>query len=126
VPIDYRVDSEHGILFVADFGEVEEAELNDQAARMGRDPSIVPALNALVDLREASIRDLQAKVIRDLAVKFREMNLIGDRTKMAIAATNDVVFGMARIYGAVRSNSKLEARVFREITEARKWLETDD
>ena len=126
MPIDYRVDSEQGILFVAVIGELDETELNDHATRMERDPTIIPELNALVDLREARVLGLQGKAIRNLAVRFREMNLVGDGSKLAIAATNDVVFGMARIYGAVRSNSKLEARVFREIDEARDWLGMTD
>ena len=126
MPIDYRVDSEQGILFVAVIGELDETELNDHATRMEQDPTIIPELNALVDLREARVLGLQGKAIRNLAVRFREMNLVGDGSKLAITATSDVVYGMARIYGAVRSNSKLEARVFREIDEARDWLGMTD
>jgi len=37
-------------------------------------------------------------------------------------ASNDVAYGLSRMYQAFRSESPLELRVFREMDEAREWL----
>jgi len=79
--------------------------------------------HCLVDLTgvtrlEVSNREIEAIVATD-NLKLKGMNL----TRAAIAAPEDLAYGVSNMYRGHASNSGIEIRVFRTLAEARAWLD---
>jgi hypothetical protein len=81
-----------------------------------------PAFNQLLDFTHAARFDATAVQLRTIAAQ----PLFSRASRRAIVATNDAIFGLARMFEAYRSISDVGERVmvFRETHEALAWLET--
>jgi hypothetical protein len=51
-----------------------------------------------------------------------KLNPFGAGARRAVVVTNDVVFGMARMYQILTDESPDELRIFRKVDDALQWL----
>ena len=126
--VEYTYDKEHNILYTRFFGVVIEKDLRDQGEAVAADARIKPGVRELVDLADieevhGSSSALETNIQIDLA---HSEKLTGMRT--AIAASNDLMFGFARMYQTLAElqGSPLTVEVFRTVGEAREWLGLQD
>ncbi len=80
-------------------------------------------VSGLIDTRGLTELNVSADAVRELneIAEAGEDAFAGSR--WAIVANTNIVFGMSRMYQAVRDQAPYEIQVFREMEPARVWLE---
>ncbi len=86
------------------------------------DPRLRPGTNGLIDTTELTDLDLGAGSIRHLASLAERADALWEGGRWAVIAPRDLVYGMARMYQAIRSGAPYEIEVFRARDEALRWL----
>jgi hypothetical protein len=122
MPIEAKVDERRGLVEVVLAGEVTDAELSGAVDRFFSEAwSALPL--GLLDMSDLVATDVSAALIHKAAS--RAQNVVDPRLasgKFAIVAPRDFLFGMARMYEILRSDSPVEVHVFRDRQEALLWL----
>lgn len=125
MPIDYRIDSTLGIVFTTATGTLTNQELIAHKRRLQEDPAFRAGMGQLSDVRGVDRLD----VTTDGVVQFAQHDATHagtlERSKLAIVATEDVIFGMARMYPTRTSSHRPNVGVFRSLDEATAWLERE-
>lgn len=98
---------------------MEEAREHNAALRA--DPDFDPSMRQLSDARDAE----STVSVDDLRLLARETPF-GKLSRRAVVGSSDLVFGVSRQYVAFSGPDAPVLHVFREIDEAREWLEDRD
>jgi hypothetical protein len=122
MPIQAKVDERRGFVEIVLAGEVTESELAGAIERYFSESWAVLPLG-LLDLCGVAATDVSAGLIREAVSRAEKyVDPLLESGKFAIVAPLDFLFGMARMYEILRSDSPVEVRVFRERQEALRWL----
>jgi hypothetical protein len=122
MPIRVNVDETRKLVEVVFEGELTGSDVADLMDRHLRDPSSALPLG-LFDLSGVTAMGISSDSVRAAARRVAEhVNSRVEEGKLAIVAPRDLLFGMARMYGILRSESPVEVRVFRQRGEAESWL----
>lgn len=125
MPATYTIDERSEVVRVEWFGTFTDQDMLDGLARLYNDPARRPGMSSLVDCRGIERMMVTPSGIR--AAVMVEATMI-DRHQppwaVAVIAPQDEVFWMARTYEVLRAGSKQSVRVFRQPSEAERWLET--
>jgi hypothetical protein len=123
MPVTYKIDPAKKLIRTTCIGDVNPEEVADHFRVLGRDPSRPDRLNVLLDLSEVtSLPDTQ-----DLRmVRHQLRNLLHSLQfgACAIVAATDALFGMMRMFEVFAREYFVVTRVFRVVTEAEAWLES--
>jgi hypothetical protein len=123
MPVEHSFDTDANLLIVVLRGPVGDEDLLKYAHHITEDPSISAGHDELIDLREVETGgEVTSPVLRRIASMFSEIDRTPEQTRVAMVANSDVSYGLSRMYQAFRSESPLDLRVFREMSEARIWL----
>jgi hypothetical protein len=122
MPVRQRWDEELRTLFVTLSGPVSDQEFVDFATELVGRNDIPPAHMEFIDLSELKRTDVEATSLREAATTFRGLDTTVFETRVAILATSDVAFGLARMYQSFRGDSTVEFEVFRDRAAALEWL----
>lgn len=98
MPIDYRIDSARGVVFTTATGTLTNREVLEQRQRLFQDPAFPGDLVELADARGVHQLDVTPDGIGQFVDHDSKHASLLARYKIAIVATEDVVFGMARMY----------------------------
>jgi len=126
MPITYRIESDRRLVLSTASGTLTNADLLAHKSRLASDPLFRSDLRELSDARgverfEVTPEGVRALVSRDAALGAARMP-----QKLALVLSQDLAFGMARMYQGMRgSDNDGAVGVFRDIQEARIWLEAD-
>ena len=120
--IKVNVDAAEHVRYTVMSGVVRDDELLDSYAVLRAAPDAERSLPGIIDLRGVHKFDVTANVVRKIGDMLRDVEPPGVRRRVAIAAPADVTFGMARMFEAFRAGGATEYAVFREMSEARRWL----
>ena len=123
MPASYRIDKSLGMVFTTAEGVLTGQEILTHDGKLGEDPGSDPSYDQLIDLRD----------VIEFAVSVTEMraistdHLFNEKSRRAIVAEKDEIFGMSRMYQILREAHEKpdEVRVFRAMEEARRWLGLD-
>ena len=122
MPIHQRWDADYQTLFVRLEQPSSEREFLTWAQGLLHDESVPSGpRQEFIDLTEVSASIIDSDSLRQLAQAFSK----GDVTKesrIAIVASEDVVFGLGRMYQAFRGEETVQLEVFRDAADARAWL----
>jgi len=121
MPIDYRIDSTLGAVFTVATGVLTDQDLLQHKRRLLEDPRFHAGLAELSDVRNIDRLDVTPDGIRRFAQQDAAAAGLGDY-RLAIVASEPVVFGMARMYQAHTADALSNVMVFRTVSEARAWL----
>lgn len=124
--IKFTVDKVSRVRIATLQGMVEGSELIAAYLRLLDDPAHDPALNSLIDLRGIVRAKIGPAALWELHRLYRPIDSRGIRTRTAIVASVDYLFGIARMYQAIREGAPDEIQVFREICAAERWLGIGD
>ena len=117
MPLSYKIDG--GILYVTVIGELGGEEQRDFIREVLSDPALPSSLKVLRDARKQvgligdSLKDL------DPFISIAKNSFMHAGSRMAIVASEDIVFGTSRVFQAHLDES---VSVFRDLDEAREWL----
>jgi hypothetical protein len=97
---------------------VTDQELLAHVRALTIDPRFARDFRQLVDLRDVTSVQITASCIREMV----RLNPYGAGARRAVVVTNDVVFGMARMYQILSDESPDELQIFRKMDDALQWL----
>ena len=119
--VRYRIDSKLEIVFIKAEGILTDADLEKLLVSMQGDPDFRPSLNQLGDFRAVDFMDLTTSAVRVLAARISD----GEQSQRAIVVSSELAFGMSRMYQILTDENPAKIKVFKGMTEARKWLGLD-
>ena len=102
------------------WGVLTPGEIRDTVQEALADPLLANSPLSLVDLRKVtSVSALGVEDIRSVAA-----GRLPESSRLALVASDSVVFGLARMFTALRNikESQAEIGVFRTLKEAEDWL----
>lgn len=120
--IAFHYDRELGARVATFSDTVDDSELLGAYRSLLSSPDYDPRLNDLVDMRPVTRFDVSGDALQELVRAFSPLDAARVHTRRAIVAGSDVVFGMARMYELLRSDTPEDIRVFRDMDLAREWL----
>lgn len=120
--IQERFDRDGNVLFVTFEDGLTDAELEAFACRLAGDERIPPGRDELLDLRSVTRTGVDPSTLQRISELFGRADVSPEKSRVALVATADVAYGLSRMYQAFRSQSPLDLRVFRDMAEARRWL----
>ena len=107
---------------VALSGEFDPLAVKATVAELLQHPDYRPSMDALYDLRGLTLGAVSTEQLQTLSFEIADPSW--DGTKFAMVADDDGVFGLARVYTAVASESGDQLRsVFRSMEAAEAWLD---
>jgi hypothetical protein len=77
--------------------------------------------SVLVDAREASA-DLLPMEAHQLVDRIRQIGDAKERGPIAVVTSDDLTFGMVRMFGGLADSTGMRVRPFRDIADANDWL----
>jgi hypothetical protein len=124
VPITVAVDPEERVRYAVFSGEVTDRELVEAFRGSIDSPDFDPTLNGLVDLRAVRTLDVTSNGIWQLGQILGASDRAGPPRRVAIVASSDFQFGMARMAAALLSTGGRSTayEAFRDMGVARAWL----
>ncbi len=125
MPIEYRIEHSRRLVLARATGTVTVADVFGYHHEVWSRPDVV-GYDELVDTREMEAITLtSADRLRDLAVVSASMDPAQGEGKVAIVASQDLTFGLGRMYAEYRRldpRSTKELGVFRTMAEALAFL----
>jgi hypothetical protein len=124
MPITIRVNAAERVRYSVLSGDIGDKELVTAFRRAFEASDFDPTLNGLVDLREVRKLDVTSNGIWQLAQILRPADQTAHGRRVALVASSDFQFGMARMVSTLLSAGGLttEYQAFRDVTAARAWL----
>lgn len=122
MPITYSIDNKRGVVLTTASGVLTDDELLNHKRQVTSDPNFKPGLVELSDIREITELTVTTEGIRGFV---RQDAADAERLedfKLAIVASEDVVFGMGRMYQTMTGGNFSNVRIFRHMDEAKEWL----
>ena len=119
MPISYRIDPDARLVRTVANGVLTDAELRVHKDQLAADPAFETGMHQLSDVRVIERLDVSADGVRSLVAHDARHAERFAGHRMAIVASEDVVFGMARMY---QTMSSVEVGVFRTVDEALAFL----
>jgi hypothetical protein len=118
LPATYEIDPHRRLITSRLWGAVTDVEVYDHNEKLRADPNFDPTYQQLTDLSGVTEIGVTTGMINTTSLdQFFEPG-----TRRAILATDDGVFGMARMF-AIRAESVGQTiQVFRDERQARDWL----
>jgi hypothetical protein len=129
MPITYRIDHERRIVFARGLARFTEQDASNYQLEVWSNPAI-QGYDELFDMTNVEeIEDASPERIRQFARESAKMDQPESHSRLAIAAPQDIAFGLGRMYQAFRELNPASTKkvgVFRSLREALAWLEIDD
>jgi hypothetical protein len=120
MPIRYSIDpARHRLMTVAD-GVVTFHDINAHLDLEQRNRDLHRA--ELIDARGATT-DVTSEQVRRLVRRAADMLRVVELGPTAIVTTDDVVYGMARMYSILAEGVGVNVEVFRDMEFATRWLD---
>jgi hypothetical protein len=120
MPIDYSIDPANGRLLTRADGVVTFHDINAHLDLEERNRDLTRV--ELIDARNA-VANLTPDEVRLLVVRAADMLRTFDLGPTAIVTTDDMVFGMARMYALLAERVGVSAEAFRDVQSAANWLD---
>ena len=78
--------------------------------------------NVLLDYRDVSQMDIYGSDVRQLVFQDKKNSHLFDKSRFAVVAVKDFVYGLARMWEILSEHTRIECRVLRNIDKALDWL----
>ena len=123
MPIDFIVFPARGFVLSAARGTVTYADCTSFLDTLVSDPAWRPGFRLLIDCSRIDALATSGGEIRLLAAQAGRLSESFGWGRIAVAAPEKPVYGVARMYQAYTDSLPRPLRVFREVSSAMKWLE---
>lgn len=122
MPVSHLVDIARGCVLTTLEGTVTTEELVENSLAMARNDEIGHCRVELVDLTGVVGETVDSAVLREIAGNLKRAVHI---ERMAVLASRELDYGLARMFQAYASDGPVDVRVFRDRDEALTWLGLD-
>jgi hypothetical protein len=125
MPLDYRIDSERGLITVSGSGTVTDGELVHCISRLRADPENRLSMPTLADLDTVTRLEITAAGINDMLAVLRATGNPDSRAKVAVLTAREADIFIARLIQALAEaeDMTLRFRAFAERAQAMAWLD---
>lgn len=120
MPGSYTIFPESRLVYSRAWDVLTPAVLLAHSRALAGDPRFQPSFAQLSDLRDVTEVTVSGEDIREAA----EASPFGAGARRAIIVSSDLIFGMTRMYEALRENVSEDLMVFRDVPSALHWLGT--
>ena len=124
MPITYRIDTERNLVHTTASGTLTDEDVISMKASLVRNPDFRPGMNELSDIRQVEELAVTPEGIRQMVQQDEEDVDQITKHRLAIVVSQDLAFGMARMYEMLTEGHMENVSVFRELDEAVAWLES--
>jgi hypothetical protein len=123
MPIDYEIDEKEKLIVATGSGIVTGNEVQEHLESLANDNRYIAPMKKLVDYSSIdSIRISQDEADRIAQIKKRHIDtFVGE--KCAFVSPGDLTYGTARVHQALIHSTDINTQVFRNIKEAKAWLD---
>lgn len=123
MPISFHFKPEYNVVICRHVGTIDDQEFINSYHSLFEGDSFDPAMDLVVDLRQADSSKRSQEAIQEFAKYLKDwMQKTEKRSRVAVIAPRDVSFGLARMYEAYAEPAHREFTVFREENAALEWL----
>ena len=126
MPISYRIDPARSLVLTTVTGVVTDNDVLAHKRALASDPEYHPSMKELSDVRGVTDLEVTAEGIAVMAGFDREHDDTERGHRIALVASADVVYGMARMYQMNTVEADERVGVFRTLDEATRWLGIDE
>jgi hypothetical protein len=124
MPTDYEIDKLAGIIRFDVRGTITTEEMLQTLDRVVADPDFRAGMKVLSDHRR-----METVVTSDFLLAFvRYLDELGEAFRgstWALVEASEAGYGMGRVASALTEFQSVDMQVFRDIDEARRWLEAE-
>jgi hypothetical protein len=120
MPLRYRVDRARNLVETGGTGVITDADVLALKHALLADPAVTPSMVELTDLRAVESREVTVAGIRQMVGV--DEGATRSNPRLAIVASSQAVYGMARMYQQLTERSPREVGVFDDLTKALAWL----
>ncbi len=125
MPILYTIIPDQKIAYIKAWGKVVVDEIMIEGARMFAETEWENGFNILCDYREKTDFNLRNEDVEKVVDQDNKHEHLFDKSKLAIVAKSDLVFGLSRMWEMLSLDSNLTKMVFRDINDTESWLGLD-
>ena len=118
MPASYEIDPAQRLVITRVWGAATDDDIRDHGRRLRADPLYDPTFRQLADMSGITEILVTSKTIEDLS----RGQLFASGTQRAFVGGTDAVFGLLRKYELHAESLGQMVRVFRDRTDAEKWL----
>jgi hypothetical protein len=118
LPISYAIDQKQKLVVSRLWGTVTEDEIHGHNSNLRSDPDFVPNYRQLVDMTAVKGPLVSSKTINETSLD----QFFSPGTRRAFVATDDGVFGLARMFALRAEGLGQVIEVFRDLRKAQEWL----
>jgi len=126
MPITYVIDESSGVVLTTASGVLTDQELLEHKRKLTSDSKFRPGMVELSDIRAITKLAVTNAGIAQFVSQDASDKAALEGHKLAIVVSDDLAFGMARMYEMMTSMNIPGVRIFRDINEARSWLGLPD
>ncbi len=121
--MEYEIHQRDGFFEIGTRGKAESQAFCQYLEELLAHPSWVPETPLLIDYRELETSSLSQSDIMAIAQHSKRHAREVGRNRLAILVSDDLTFGLARMWKAYADNTKeINVRYFRQSEEAIDWL----
>ena len=118
MPISYDIDPKQRLVTSLLWGPVTEEEVHGHNRQLRTDPNFDPSYRQLCDMTGVTEIIVGTKMINETSLD----QFFNPGTRRAFVASNDGVFGMARMFALRAEGLGQTIEVFRDRDKAEEWL----
>ncbi len=115
----FKIDKEHRLVMTTVSGVFNVADVLAHQVNLRKDPDFDPSFSQLIDFTHVTRVELKREEVQRVA----QESIFSPHSRRALLASNDAVFGLARMFEMLRENMGEQGiRVFRNLDEALDWV----
>jgi hypothetical protein len=118
MPVSYEIDPKRRLVTTRLWGKIAPEEIYEHNEKLRADPNFDPTFRQCADMTALTEVTVGTAVINETA----QDQFFKPGTRRAFVASNDGIFGMARMYALRAESLGQTIHVFREMEPAKDWL----
>lgn len=122
MPFSYQIDTSRRVVVVKATGMLTNADMDALSQALAADGAYDRAWPVLVDATDVHAGGVDTRTILERASRVDRAPARRADGRVAISASADAVYGMARMFQMLTEGAGSEVGVFRTVAEAEEWL----
>jgi hypothetical protein len=124
--IKHKIDEKRGFVLSTLVGAISDDDLIAAYRELYEDQRWKPGYKEVVDLRRAEMEGVTGEGLRRLSALVEHyVPKRSDQFKTALVASDELPFGLGRMYEAISAESPENAMVFKKLDQALDWIGID-
>ena len=122
MPAEYTIDKARRMVFSEAYGPITDQEVLAHQDKLRDDPDFDPGFSQLIDSTNVTKAD---DLSTDAIYKLARRNPFGEGSQRAFVASNRLLYIMFHVFQTITEEHSDEIVVFKDLTEARRFLELE-